>query len=1111
MSSDARLRPPYPGLRPFRPSESDLFFGRKNCTQAMVRRLAATRFLAIVGSSGTGKSSLVFTGLMEALELGFMAKAGSHWRIISFRPGGAPLHNLARELILDRQSETKDGDKAVDDVEVELLHVRLKNNRDALRDWWRENYATDGVNLLVFVDQFEELFRYQSGRDEAEPFVARLLECRRSAQTEHDNIYVTITMRSEYLGASSLISGLAQAVTEGMFVTPRMDRKECEEAIKGPAAVCGVEIADDLVKRILNDLSDFAAWDDDTLDTATDHGWEDQLSRLARRADQLPLMQHALNRMWAAQSKDNAGPIKLTLADYDAIGGFGGALDKHANAILSEMQENLGGRGLAATEAVFRAVTTGTTAADAVRRQTEFGKLVEICGNDKAAVQAVIEGFGAEGRNFLTVTSELDPEGSTFDDETIVDISHESLIRQWRNLGEWVRAESQSAETYGHLRLAAKMWNDGKGSTLSRRNVCNARTWRRREKPNGAWASRYGGNYDLAVKFLRRSQERLFLRAAGITFGILAIAAATFEYTNIDFLKTGDATAALVDNELNAGTMTNGKATKLLKPFNVNIGPIYLLETLPINLLKPLSNVLSAETVHALVHLFDVQSQTALKEGRAVDAKKHAQIELIFAELLTTGNLPNPEFKLDMGSAHERLGDALRAEGKLDQEGALYQFTQYKNNVKELDAKNTFDIAAVCTSPSEDALDALHEFQLDRWESDERIGDVEKDLGHLGNALEQYNEMKVVAAQNQSQWGRDGPCPQLSSRQWEYFWHYRLAVTLENVGDALAAQGVDFAGANANYQSMQRYVAELMAAEQAGNFSAPKEQHITVEDLLSGKTKISVAQLQNTSWVYTLGLSYERLGDMSLKDGKFSEAEKSYETFLQLVRQLVRFNTDNGTANWDRAQAIANERLGDVFLQMAISDPATRLDNVVSICGLSDKDDEPAKSPQLAAEKCYEYDSHIAKKFDRPNVLDRRNIAISEERLGDAKFVQGGDLADALKHYQAYNKAAGNLVTVNAAMADFQRDLVLSFQRLGEALRANGQTAEANANFQKCSDAINDRPLDRPLKAYDPRNGLLTRDNSGRFQFAYVASSQAIQDYCKAQLAPTDNAPHPSR
>ena len=99
MTDDQSQRAPYPGLRAFRREETDLFFGREDCINAMVDRLAATRFLAVLGSSGTGKSSLVRTGLLDALELGLMAKAGSRWKIVDFRPSGAPLKNLARRLL----------------------------------------------------------------------------------------------------------------------------------------------------------------------------------------------------------------------------------------------------------------------------------------------------------------------------------------------------------------------------------------------------------------------------------------------------------------------------------------------------------------------------------------------------------------------------------------------------------------------------------------------------------------------------------------------------------------------------------------------------------------------------------------------------------------------------------------------------------------------------------------------------------------------------------------------------------------------------------------------------------------------------------------------------
>ena len=102
VTQDDGQRAPYPGLRAFRREETDLFFGREGCVDSMVDRLAATRFLAVLGSSGTGKSSLVKTGLLDALEIGLLHQAGSRWLIADFRPGDAPIKNLARRLLEPR-------------------------------------------------------------------------------------------------------------------------------------------------------------------------------------------------------------------------------------------------------------------------------------------------------------------------------------------------------------------------------------------------------------------------------------------------------------------------------------------------------------------------------------------------------------------------------------------------------------------------------------------------------------------------------------------------------------------------------------------------------------------------------------------------------------------------------------------------------------------------------------------------------------------------------------------------------------------------------------------------------------------------------------------------
>jgi hypothetical protein len=498
-------RMPYPGLRSFRREESDLFFGREDCINTMVDRLAASRFLAVLGSSGTGKSSVVKTGLLDALDLGVMAQAGSAWRVVDFRPGSTPLANLARRLL-----ETKESAPGgiVADAEVDLLRAFLVRGPRSVVEWCGDGHLGEHANLLLLVDQFEELFRYQdyAGREEAEAFAALLLESARSRQFP---IYVALTMRSEYLGACALVDGLAEAISSGMFLTPRMTREECRAAIVGPAQVCGVEIEEALVNRLLNDLAAFAPWDD--------RGRRDQLDRLIRRADQLPLLQYCLNRMWvrAQDGEARGGAVTLRLADYERIGGLAGALNAHADEILGA----LGPDRLPVAEAVFRALTEGTTIYDAVRRPTRLRDLAAITGADEAAVRAVADAYRAPGCNFLT--PELDPgDRKPLDAATVVDISHESLIRQWRKLSEWLEMEARSVRQWRRLR---DRFEDGQ--PMQGTELANMAAWRKEEKPNVAWARRYGGDFPAIIRFIETSERvrRRFAPAVMPLFAFLAL------------------------------------------------------------------------------------------------------------------------------------------------------------------------------------------------------------------------------------------------------------------------------------------------------------------------------------------------------------------------------------------------------------------------------------------------------------------------------------------------------------------------------------------------------------------------------------------------------------
>jgi hypothetical protein len=494
MSAATERRQPYPGLRPFRREETDLFFGREGCVNALVDLLATKHFLAVLGPSGSGKSSLVRTGLLDALELGLMRKAGSRWRIVDFRPGGQPIANLASALLkIEGNASPKD---------AALLRAFLSRGPRSVIEWCRDGHLVPRENLLLLVDQFEELFRYQEyeGREEAEAFVALLLECSASRDLP---IYVTITMRSEFLGACALIEKLAERMNDGQFLTPRMIREQCRAAIEGPAAVCGIGIEPALVNRLLNDLANFAPWEK----TDSGESWN-QLDRLARRADQLPLLQHVLNRIWIraveasspAPARGASDKVVLRLTDYETIGGIQGALDRHADEILS----TLGSDHRPMAERIFRALTSGSTAADAIRHPTRFKELVTICDNNEAAAREVVEAFRAPGRNFL-----LPEDNVPINQETMVDISHESLIRQWRQFSAWLERETQDAQQWRRLVDAAELERRKQGELLRDLNLQTLLEWRESSKPSAGWARRYGepGEYPQAMAFLDRSRD----------------------------------------------------------------------------------------------------------------------------------------------------------------------------------------------------------------------------------------------------------------------------------------------------------------------------------------------------------------------------------------------------------------------------------------------------------------------------------------------------------------------------------------------------------------------------------------------------------------------------
>src|SRR6185295_15286777 len=232
-------------------------FGREGQSDALISRLQRANFLAVVGTSGSGKSSLVRAGLLPALRGGMMAGAGSGWRISIMRPGSDPIGNLAIALAHEDVLLNAGGGLPAAEAQA-VIDATLRRGALGLVEVARLARLAEHEKLLIVVDQFEELFRFRAARtastsDDASAFVKLLLE---ASQQSELSIYVVPTMRSDFLGDCAQFQGLPEAINDGQYLIPRMTRDERRFAITGPVGVTRGKITEPLVNRLMNDVGD---------------------------------------------------------------------------------------------------------------------------------------------------------------------------------------------------------------------------------------------------------------------------------------------------------------------------------------------------------------------------------------------------------------------------------------------------------------------------------------------------------------------------------------------------------------------------------------------------------------------------------------------------------------------------------------------------------------------------------------------------------------------------------------------------------------------------------------------------------------------------------------
>jgi WD40 repeat protein len=425
---------PFPGLRPFEPDEAEIFFGREEHVDELLSRIGRRRFLAVVGPSGCGKSSLVRAGMIPALEAGYVANAGGHWQMALMRPGAQPLANLAQALCSLPGFSVEAGS----DDEAALRTV-LGRGPLGLAEALKEYDFPAGDSLLLLVDQFEELFRVNSpgGVNEAQAFVDLLLT---SAQSRGLPAYVVITMRSDFVGHCPRLRGLPEALNDSQYLTPRLNREQLKAAIEGPASLFDGEIAPEVVNRILNEMGS--------------------------DPDQLPLMQHLLMRMWREETKNRTGgqadrPLRLTLKSYQDVGGLHGCLSSHAEGVYQSFKP----AEQKVAEFLLRRLTEVTADRRLVRRPLRLAELEAALaaegGSDQSGVlHYVIDQLRREGRSFL-----MPPQREELASSSLIDISHESLIRQWKQLNDWALDEDRLRRVQQMVTAKAARWKENARGT----------------------------------------------------------------------------------------------------------------------------------------------------------------------------------------------------------------------------------------------------------------------------------------------------------------------------------------------------------------------------------------------------------------------------------------------------------------------------------------------------------------------------------------------------------------------------------------------------------------------------------------------------------------------
>ena len=565
---------PYPGLRPFNENEAIFFKGRDKHIEQVVAQLEQNKFIMLTGASGDGKSSLVYAGVIPHAHAGFFKAKFNNWILVDFRPERDPLKNLAKTL--SQKLNINDDEK----TEKELSYgfsslIKLYTSSpfyvDTRSDEYKKadetgkkNLKRKAANLVILADQFEEFFTNIENFSNEVPslrsqtVVNLLLETARIALAEDIPVYIVCTMRSDYIGQCAAFHGLPEYIGFSQFFVPRLKRKEIQQVIEEPAMLSGCKISNRLTQILINELGE--------------------------GIDQLPVLQHALNQIWHKADDGNAvmdmihltklggmSPHLLSAEDQNIFEtwyhdlsvieknllknpSLENLLNAHANELLdrgarlhynkSHPQEISSGDAMLILKTTFQCLTR-IDHSRAVRNRMTLQEINDIINKPTITtdmVAGVLDIFRIEGNTFLKPFITEDPASQKLNPGDVLDITHESLIRNWKMLMEWALEENNNYVIFLDFEKQLNRWVENKkspGYLLPIGPLTYFEQWINDCNPNKYWLKKYDTSNDTeevklkkaettindARQFIKRSARRLFVSRTILKYGADRVAA----------------------------------------------------------------------------------------------------------------------------------------------------------------------------------------------------------------------------------------------------------------------------------------------------------------------------------------------------------------------------------------------------------------------------------------------------------------------------------------------------------------------------------------------------------------------------------------------------------